>query len=212
MPQQQKPDPDGMLFDEIYATARGGDPRRIPWAHGVPHPLLLPWLEQADRPPAGRSRALVVGSGLGDDAEALAARGWVVVGFDISEAAIAWARERFPDSRVTYEVRSLFELPADWQGVFDLIVEIHTVQSLPVTRRQETVRAIANTMAPGGSLVVIAMTRDVHVPLRGRPWPLTEAELRSFERHGLIETGRFTADDPTRDYPGRVRCHFAHPA
>lgn len=41
--------------------------------------------------------AVVVGCGLGDDAEALAAAGFAVTAFDVSGSAIAWAKERFPN-------------------------------------------------------------------------------------------------------------------
>lgn len=212
MSQRPRPDPDGMLFDEYYAASRGDDPRRLPWAHGEPHPMLRPWLDTATRPLAGRDKALVVGSGLGDDAEALAALGWHVTAFDISETAIAWARDRFPATAVDYQVRSLFEQPASWREAFDLVVEIHTVQALPVTRRQATIAAIAQPVAPGETLIVVSMTRDAATPLRGRPWPLTEAELDSFARYGLVESDRSVTYTPAADHPGRVRCHFTRPA
>jgi SAM-dependent methyltransferase len=202
-------DPDQTAFNNIYAAARGGDVRSVPWAHGEPHPLLTGWLDAA---PSHSGRALVVGAGLGDDAEELAARGWQVTAFDASPEAVDWARERFPGSPVDYQLRNLFTLPDDWRRAFDLVVEIHTVQALPVTRRQETIAAIAATVAPGGTLVVITMTRDIAVPLRGRPWPLTSAELGSFTRYGLVETDRLEVATPATDRPGRVRCVFARPA
>jgi SAM-dependent methyltransferase len=201
-------DADGIVFNRAYAAARGDDPRALPWAHGAPHPMFKPWLDAAASPSSDRDLALVVGSGLGDDAEALAALGWNVTAFDISEQAIAWTRERFPNSSVDYHVRSLFALPEDWRARFNLVVEIHTVQSLPVTRRQAAIGAIAGSVAPGGSLIVVAITRDVRVPLRGRPWPLSNAELRTFARHALVETARVVPEEPTSDRPGRVRCQF----
>ena len=58
-------------FEAVYDLA-GDDPAGVPWAGLAPHPLLAQWL-------AGRSlaglRALDVGCGLGDNAEALAAAG-----------------------------------------------------------------------------------------------------------------------------------------
>ena len=211
MPHDRRPDPDGQLFDQYYAASRGGKPSDLPWSHGAPHPMLQPWLETASAPPAGRDRALVVGAGLGDDAEALARLGWRVTAFDISETAIGWARERFPDTAVDYQVRSLFEPPAEWRHGFDLVVEIHTIQALPITRRQATIAAIADTVAPGGLLIVVTMTRRTDIPTRGRPWPLTDAELASFTRYGLVETDRTVTYTPTADHPGRVRCHLTRP-
>lgn len=201
-------DPDGQLFDDIYASMRGSDPAAVPWAHGKPHPMFAPWLAGADPPAGERNRALIVGSGLGDDAEAVASLGWDVTAFDVSSHAIAWTRERFPESKVSYRVEDVFALPKEWHRAFDLVVEIHTVQALPVTRRQATIAAIADTVAPGGELVVVAITRDVHVPLRGRPWPLTLAELASFEQYGLVEHHRLTEPPTSPDRPGRVRVSF----
>lgn len=91
-------------FEEIYARA-GDDLTSVPWARFAPHPLLVMWLDSAGSPglPASRSfagcEALVVGCGLGDDAEELARRGYAVTAFDVSPTAITRCRERFPGRR-----------------------------------------------------------------------------------------------------------------
>ena len=172
-------------YDATYqAAARDAD--KVPWAEGRPKPLLADWLEAADVRGDGR-RALVVGSGLGDDAEALAARGFTVTAFDLSPTAIAWTHERFPDSAVSYHVADLFDLPADWQGAFDLVVEIYTFQSLPPTIRPEAMDRVAALVAPGGELLVICRGREEHEPAPGPPYPLSRAELRRLEAGGLAE-------------------------
>ena len=172
-------------YDATYqAAARDAD--KVPWAEGRPKPLLADWLEAADVRGDGR-RALVVGSGLGDDAEALAARGFAVTAFDLSPTAIAWTHERFPDSAVSYHVADLFDLPADWQGAFDLVVEIYTFQSLPPTIRPEAMDRVAALVAPGGELLVICRGREEHEPAPGPPYPLSRAELRRLEAGGLAE-------------------------
>ncbi|MCB9517073.1 MAG: class I SAM-dependent methyltransferase [Candidatus Latescibacteria bacterium] len=177
-------------YDATYqAAARDAD--KVPWAEGRPKPLLADWLEAADVRGDGR-RALVVGSGLGDDAEALAARGFTVTAFDLSPTAIAWTHERFPDSAVSYHVADLFDLPADWQGAFDLVVEIYTFQSLPPTIRPEAMDRVAALVAPGGELLVICRGREEHEPAPGPPYPLSRAELRRLEAGGLV--GREAVD------------------
>lgn len=203
-------DPDGRLFDDIYAQLRGKDPSAVPWANGRPNTLFASWLHRESQRGAAANgkRALVIGSGLGDDANALAARGYDVTAFDYSPHAIDWARQRFPDASVDWRVADLFALPRSWRQAFDLVVEIHTIQALPVTRRQDTIRAISDTLAPGGSLVMVAMTRDVRDPLRGRPWPLTEAEVDAIEWHGIIETDRAVVVPIRPGQPGRVRAEF----
>jgi len=65
--------------EEIYARA-GDDLSSVPWARLAPHPLLMLWLDSPDWPgdcPARHAdggEALVIGCGLGDEAEELARR------------------------------------------------------------------------------------------------------------------------------------------
>ena len=80
-------------FDCLYLQA-GGDWICVPWADCRPEPLLVAWPTFGASPM--RKRCLVVGCGLGDDAEALASGGFAVTAFDISPTAIAAARRRFP--------------------------------------------------------------------------------------------------------------------
>ena len=101
-------------------------------------------------------RALVVGAGLGFDAEHLAALGFATTAFDVAPTAVAMARERAPGSAVDYRVADLLDLPREWDGAFDLVVEIITVQALPEELRAPATAAIASTVAPGGTLFVVS--------------------------------------------------------
>jgi SAM-dependent methyltransferase len=169
-------------FEEMYAAA-GDDLAALPWASLKPFPLLVEWL--GGNGVAMSGKALVVGTGLGDDAEELARRGFAVTAFDLSPTAIERARERFPDSTVDYRVADLLELPAEWRERFDLVVEIRTLQSLPIGDRRAAAAAIAGTVAPGGLLWLFALGRDSHQPDETRPWPVTEEELAVLEAAGL---------------------------
>jgi 2-polyprenyl-3-methyl-5-hydroxy-6-metoxy-1,4-benzoquinol methylase len=115
--------------------------------------------------------AVVVGCGLGQDAEEVARRGFRTIASDVSPSAVAVARERHPESPVTYVVANLFDLPAGWQEAFDLDVEIVTVQSLPPTRRPEAATAVAGLLAPGGDLLVISSARPESDPIPLQPGP-----------------------------------------
>jgi SAM-dependent methyltransferase len=169
-------------FEEMYAAA-GEDLAALPWASLKPFPLLVEWLDGAGAGAGGE--ALVVGTGLGDDAEELARRGFAVTAFDLSPTAIGRARERFPASTVDYRVADLLALPGDWRERFDLVVEIRTLQSLPIGDRAVAAAAIAGTVAPGGLLWLFALGRDTHQRGETRPWPVTTEELAVLESAGL---------------------------
>ena len=170
-------DPTGW-FDRLYAAGRRGEVD-LPWDRGEAHPLLVEWARERQPDVRGR-RAVVVGCGLGHDAEYVAGLGFDVVGFDISPAAIATVRQRYPDSPVRYVVADLFDLPRDWSRAFDLVVEIYCVQALPSEAREQVVGAVTSLVADGGTLVVVASATDDSGPVSGPPWPLTHAEMSLF--------------------------------
>ena len=176
---------DDPLFEDIYQRA-GDDLASIPWADLAPNPALREWLATQPARDDGAA-ALIVACGLGDDAEELARRGYRVTAFDLSPTAIELCRSRFPESTVDYLVADLFDLPAAWAESFDVVVEIRTLQSLPLELRGRAARAIANTIAPAGRLFVRAAAREPDEPLTSRPWPLTRQELDEFIEAGLTE-------------------------
>ena len=68
------------------------------------------------------------------------------------------------------------------------MLEIYTVQALPAPLRPGAVEKIAQFVAPGGRLLVIARGRAENEPeCQGPPWPLMRAELEGFRRAGLEE-------------------------
>jgi SAM-dependent methyltransferase len=166
-------------FEELYRSAKSGA-AAIPWDRGAPHPLLLEWTTDHEVDGVGRS-AVVVGCGLGRDAEHLAGLGFETTAFDISPTAVATASERHPDSRVTYTVADLFDLPTAWQGAFDLVFESLTVQSMPIAVHERAILAVGSLVAPGGTLLVVAAHREEGATIEGGPpWPLTRSEIEAF--------------------------------
>lgn len=172
-------------FELLYVAAED-DAATIPWADLAPNPNLVSWLDQHGSSVSGR-RALKVGCGLGDDAEELARRGFRTTAFDISPAAIAWCRRRFPESAVQYVEADLLQPPDEWVGAFDLVCESYTLQVLPLTIRAGAARRVADFAAPGGTLVVITRARELDEPEGAMPWPLTRQELDAFTAAGLTE-------------------------
>lgn len=175
-------DPTGW-FEELYSQANG-DESAIPWANLTINSNLADWIEQHDVQGQEKT-ALVVGCGLGDDAEALAGLGFKVTGFDISPTAIDWCQKRFPDSQVDYLVDDLLQPSQIDQRQFDFILESYTLQSLPAQVRPQAIKTISQLLAPQGTLLVICRGRDAQEPAATIPFPLTREELTYFAELGL---------------------------
>jgi ubiquinone/menaquinone biosynthesis C-methylase UbiE len=196
----RKGDPLGW-FEALYQEAESGD-GTVPWADQAPNPRLIEFwaahpLETANK------RALVIGSGFGDDSEQLAAWGFKTTAFDISKTAVEATKKRYPQTRVEYVVADLFDSPANWLRSFDFVLEIYTVQALPAELRAGAVEKIAQFVAPEGWLLAIARGRAEQEPEgQGPPWPLTLAELDGFRRAGLTEV---SLEDYTEPEPPWVR-------
>jgi SAM-dependent methyltransferase len=202
-------DPTGW-FEALYASA-GGDASAIPWGDLRPNPNLTQWLDAHPLPPG--LRAMVVGCGLGDDAQELARRGMKVTAFDVAPTAIEWCRRRFGDTAVTYVVGDVLAPPAAWRGAFDFVLESYTLQALPPGPRAKAARNVADFLAPSGRLLVICRGRNPGDAEGSLPWPLTRGELAKFvEECGLVEESfedYVEAEDPP---VRRFRCVFRRPS
>ncbi|MDY6783775.1 MAG: class I SAM-dependent methyltransferase [Cyanobacteriota bacterium] len=176
-------------FETLYAEAEG-DTQNVPWARLTPYPAVGDWLETHN--PSGEGKtALVIGCGLGDDAEALSQRGFQVTAFDISPTAIAWCQQRFPESSVRYQVADLLNLDPAWHRAFDFVLEVRNIQALPLNIRTAVVAAIVPLLAPGGTLLIVTRFRDTEDEPDGPPWALSEVELSQFQQQGLRERDRY---------------------
>jgi SAM-dependent methyltransferase len=175
------------MFEAIYAGAEVGG-ATPPWDYGAPRPQLVEWTEAQNLAGDGLE-ALVVGCGYGSDAEFFAERGFRTTGFEFAPTAVAGARRKHPASAVTYLVADVLNLPREWQGRFDLVVESLTVQSMPPVHHTIAARNIAALVAPGGTLLVLATPREDDSELDGPPWPLTRAEVEVFA-DGDLEMSR----------------------
>ena len=179
-----KGDPLGW-FDALYREAESGA-TEIPWADLVPNPNLLDFWKLHPQEARNRS-ALIIGSGLGDDAEQLSAWGFQTTAFDISATAITATKKRFPVSKVQYVAADLLAPREAWGAHFDFVLESYTLQSLPPDLRAKAFTKIAEFLKPTGLLLVIARGRDPEEDPGQLPWRLTRQELAAFCRAGLQE-------------------------
>lgn len=172
-------------FEELYRRV-AGDWGSIPWADLVPNPYLVEWLERESVSGSGKS-CLVVGCGLGDDAETLAEAGFSVTAFDISKTAIEGCRARFPASEATYIVADVLALPSEWASRFDLVFESYTLQVLPPEARLRAMTELSRVLSPRGKLLVLCRGRESTDPAGELPWPIMKQELATFREAGLRE-------------------------
>lgn len=201
-------DPTGW-FEALYREAEEGK-STIPWADYHPTPHLVGFWVQHGLETAGKS-ALVVGSGLGDDAEQLAEWGFRTTAFDISETAVRSARRRFPNSQVAYHPADLLDPPESWRGRFEFVLEANTLQVLPAALRPQATKNIAAFLRQGGHLLVIARHREPSDPEGEMPWPLTRSEISAFNSHGLEEVLFDILPDANEPGVQRFRVLFRRP-
>ncbi|RMF80619.1 MAG: methyltransferase domain-containing protein [Chloroflexi bacterium] len=170
-------------FEALYAQSDTSG-KGVPWANMTPNPFLLSWLEDNEIVAIGR-KTLVVGCGLGDDAEALSHHGCVVTAFDVSASAIALCKQRFADTSVDYQVADLFDPPQAWAQSFDFVYESVTVQALPPQLQERAMRQIAGFVAPGGHLLAMTWARPADVEPKGPPWPPAIGVPQTYLEAGL---------------------------
>ncbi|MHA3703628.1 DUF952 domain-containing protein [Jatrophihabitans sp. YIM 134969] len=190
-------------FEQLYGDAAAGT-AVVPWDLPNPGAGVVEWAQGRELTGV---RTLVVGCGYGRDAEYLAGRGADVTAFDIAPTAVSGARERHPDTAVTYLVADLLSPPTDWLGAFDLVVENMNVQALPEPLRSDAIAAVGRFVAPGGTLVATEAARADDAPAEpGPPWPFLRAEMESFGS-GVLTLVALDGTDPLT----RWRAEFHRP-
>jgi hypothetical protein len=193
-------------FERLYQESEHGT-AQIPWADMRPNHNLTDWW--AARPPQTdpqQQTAVVVGCGLGDDAEFLAAQGFVVTAFDVAPTAIAQALRRFPETPVRYVSADALHPPSEWAGRFDFVFEAYTLQALPTDARAQAIVSVAGFVAPQGYLLIVARGRDANDPAGEMPWPLTRDEFKALEQLGLtLQSWEDYLDGTTRRFRALYR-------
>ncbi len=186
-------------FDVLYEEA-GENINVIPWADLQPNRFLVEWDREKLSDGEGKS-ALIVGCGLGDEAKYMHERGYKVTAFDISEKAIAWAKRIHAGGEIEFLVADMFDPPQEWPGSFDVVIEVYTIQALPLALRAKSIAAIASFVKKGGELVVVERLRDDEIDNPdGPPWALSRNELLQFRYTGMEEV-EFEVFDGDEDEP-----------
>lgn len=164
-------------FEELYKKADQEDLGIIPWADLEPNPNLVELVNDNNY----KGIALIIGCGLGDDAEYIQEQGLEVDAFDISETAIKICKSRFPKSAVNYFVADAIKFKP--KRKYDLIIESYTLQVLPVELRQKLIKQLPEWLNNSGVLIVICRGRDKDEFAGAMPFPLTREELKPIEEN-----------------------------
>jgi SAM-dependent methyltransferase len=200
-------DPTGW-FEPVYLAAAGGA-LTLPWDRRVPQPMLVEWVGSRGGLDGAGRRAVVVGCGLGADAEYVAGLGYTTTAFDVSPTAVATARDRFPGSPVRYTTADLLDPPAAWHKGFDLAVECFTVQAMAPAAHGRAIANVAGLVAAGGTLIVVASGREPgYAAAPAPPWPLTREEIEAFATGGLSTVRVELLPHPERSDIIRWRAEF----
>jgi len=150
---------------------------------------------------------------LGTDACALIDRGYEVTAIDACPSAIEWARILHPEHAECFQQVDVVDLPGKLRHRYDLVVEVHTIQSLPPNARDALVAGMSELLSHRGILVACCRGRDPEVVLdsiSGPPWELTSEELVSLMRSAGLEPVRAVDDfeDDNRPPVRRLRGAF----
>ena len=180
-------------FDTIYKIANG-DYKKVFWADLEPNPYLIDWIE--NNPIKKQTpKAIVVGCGVGDDAEALSKFGFEVTAFDIAPTAIELCKKRYPNSKVNYLVANLFEYDNSWFQNFDLVYECNTIQVLPGVYRTKARSSISNLVKIDGYVLVSCRSREKNKQKDDIPLPLDKEEIDQFVLSDKLKEISFLAYD-----------------
>ncbi len=157
------------FWEGLYASGSDG------WDLGQAAPPLQDFI---DTTPLPGGRVAVPGCGRGHDARFLARRGYAVVGFDFSPAAVTAARALAKRERVDvdFEQRDIFTLGGEYARAFDGVWEYTCFCAIDPARRDAYVRTMAAILKPGGWLLACFF------PMRriaaGPPFPVSRAEVQ----------------------------------
>jgi SAM-dependent methyltransferase len=204
-------------WDAIYQQEVAGLDGPPGWNIGEPQPALAELIDQGKF----RSDVLDAGCGYAEGSLYLAARGYTVVGVDLTRtavaAAIATAAERGLIT-ATFVQEDITKLHG-YDGRFSTVMDSGLLHALPVDLRDAYLSSIHRAAAPGASLFILAFAQSAFpAPPPVGPKPFTEDELRDTVSahwivddirpaflHAHVPEGIPLPDDVEHDDKGRVK-------
>jgi ubiquinone/menaquinone biosynthesis C-methylase UbiE len=149
------------LFDLQYLLGR------TPWDTGMTPPEVVELIEGGGVSPGW---ALDMGCGTGTNCIYLAHHGWEAVGVDLSAVAIHRARQKARQGRVHCQFyRADVSDLAFLKGLFDLVLGIGCLHSVPVEERERYAAGVARLVQSGGLYMLYAFASPSRYVPRGVP-------------------------------------------
>jgi SAM-dependent methyltransferase len=156
-----------------------------PWSIGKPQPELAALIDH------GKAHGDVLDAGCGHAALSLdlAARGYTVVGLDLSATAVAAAAAAAAEQGLTTATFAAVDITSfrGYDSRFSTIFDSGCLHALPPAKRPDYLQSIFRAAAPGASLYILAFAAeafgDEDAGDRPGPHGLTETDL-----HEVVST------------------------
>jgi len=165
------------FFENIYNT-KSDNLNSIPWAKLEVNEYLKDYLNNNAN--TNNKKALVIGCGIGDDADYLASKGYEVDAFDISPSAINIAKKRFCNKNINFFVQDIFSLPNNMINSYDFVYEGLTIQSINPKFKNELIKIISSLGKKDSHLLLYSNFQDDIDNYDGPPWPLYKRDFALF--------------------------------
>ncbi|MBI3689951.1 MAG: methyltransferase domain-containing protein [Mycolicibacterium aromaticivorans] len=164
-----------------------------PWNIGEPQPVIADLI----RAGAFRSDVLDAGCGHGEVSLALAAAGCTVLGVELSDTAVAWARRAAAQrglSRATFEQGDITAFSGH-DGRFSSVVDCTLFHALPVDKRDAYLKSVHRAAAPGADYYILVFAKGAYpADMESKP-----NEVDAYELHAAV--GRYFEVDFIRPAP-----------
>ena len=132
-----------------------------PWDKGEAAPAIARLVSEGVFPEAGR--IFVPGCGTGHDVAEFAGLGFEARGLDISQLAVAQAKELYQVPGAVFELGDLVNPDGGDEASFDVVWEHTCYCAIHPSRRGEYVESVHRLLKPGGLLVGLFFT-DTQMP------------------------------------------------
>lgn len=114
-----------------------------------------------------------------------------VVGVDLEESAIAYAKSRYDRPGLSFRKEDLLNLPEDLHGKFDTVTCVGVLEHVAREQARPVLQSLRKAIRPGGTLLVTTARRKPSESEKGKrphPYPFSCDEYRAAVASALADT------------------------